>query len=89
MRLQNNTDRTIQISKGVGILPNSEIIIQADAAHLVKRPLVKAYIEDGTLTLLDASAVDGGVEVKAGSEAPEATSKAEEKIKPKPAGSAA
>ena len=56
MRLRNNSDRIINLSRGVSLRPRQEVVLEADAQHLVKRPLAKAYLADNTLTLIEPKA---------------------------------
>lgn len=51
MRLHNNSNRILPLGGNVRIMPNADVVLQADARHLIERPLVKAYLADKTLTL--------------------------------------
>lgn len=56
MRLKNNSGRTIALGGAVRIAPGGEVNLAADAQHLAESPLVKAYLTDRTLTLVDDKA---------------------------------
>ena len=56
MRLKNNSQRTIHLGGTVRIVPGGEAVLAPDAQHLAESPLVKAYLTDRTLTLVDDKA---------------------------------
>ena len=65
MRLKNNSGRTIALGGAVRIAPGGEVNLAADAQHIASSPLVKAYLADNTLSVIDGGKVRMTAERKA------------------------
>lgn len=69
MQITNNSDRVVSLGGSVKLAPGATAPVASDARWLVKTPLCKAYIADGTLTVdqhqkLDAKAAKASDKTK-------------------------